>query len=63
VSSPETGFESMLTGGHPNLLGRTLEVVELVLADAKRLPAETLAAIRIRSSAKRQKGVSFSQSG
>jgi len=53
----------MLTGGHPNLLGRTLEVVELVLADAKRLPAETLAAIRIRSSAKRQKGVSFSQSG
>ncbi|MCP4391406.1 MAG: hypothetical protein GY802_24145 [Gammaproteobacteria bacterium] len=36
---PEAGFESMLTGGHPNSLGRTLEVVELVLADAERLGA------------------------
>lgn len=26
-------FESMLTGGHPNSLGRTVEVVDLVLAD------------------------------
>jgi hypothetical protein len=26
-------FEAMLTGGHPNSLGRTVEVVELVLAD------------------------------
>ncbi len=26
-------FESMLTGGHPNSLGRTVEVVEIVLAD------------------------------
>jgi hypothetical protein len=32
VSSMET-FESMLTGGHPNSLGRTVEVVDLVLAD------------------------------
>lgn len=30
-------FETMLTGGHPNSLGRTLEVVELVLADRKKL--------------------------
>lgn len=26
------GFEAMLTGGHPNSLGRTIEVVEMVLA-------------------------------
>ena len=26
-------FESMLTGGHPNSLGRTLEVVDLILQD------------------------------
>ncbi len=26
-------FESMLSGGHPNSLGRTLEVVEVVLHD------------------------------
>ena len=29
-------FEAMLTGGHPNSLGRTVEVVELVLADPTR---------------------------
>ena len=29
-------FERMLTGGHPNSLGRTLEVVELVLEDETR---------------------------
>ncbi|MEL6656113.1 MAG: hypothetical protein AAFY48_05025 [Bacteroidota bacterium] len=26
-------FESMLTGGHPNSLGRTVEVVDIILAD------------------------------
>jgi hypothetical protein len=31
-------FETMLTGGHPNSLGRTLEVVEAVLNDQNRLP-------------------------
>ena len=31
-------FETMLTGGHPNSLGRTLEVVDAVLADRSRLP-------------------------
>jgi len=31
-------FESMLTGGHPNSLGRTLEVVDVVLDDRSRLP-------------------------
>lgn len=30
-------FESMLTGGHPNSLGRTVEVVDLILADRSRL--------------------------
>jgi hypothetical protein len=30
-------FEKMLTGGHPNSLGRTLEVVELILQDKKRV--------------------------
>jgi hypothetical protein len=31
-------FEMMLTGGHPNSLGRTVEVVDLVLEDSKRFP-------------------------
>ncbi len=30
-------FEEMLTGGHPNSLGRTEEVVDVVLADRRRL--------------------------
>jgi hypothetical protein len=30
-------FETMLTGGHPNSLGRTIEVVDLVLKDSLRL--------------------------
>lgn len=29
-------FETMLTGGHPNSLGRTIEVVDIVLADRAR---------------------------
>ncbi len=29
-------FEDMLTGGHPNSLGRTIEVVDLVIADPGR---------------------------
>lgn len=33
----EPDFELMLTGGHPNSLGRTVEVVNLVLADQSRL--------------------------
>ncbi|MBO6506535.1 MAG: hypothetical protein JJ850_00465 [Kordiimonadaceae bacterium] len=33
---PES-IQEMLTGGHANSLGRTLEVVELVLADSSRL--------------------------
>lgn len=31
-------FARMLAGGHPNSLGRTVEVVETVLADRSRLP-------------------------
>jgi hypothetical protein len=30
-------FEAMLTGGHPNSLGRTLEVVDTVLSNADKL--------------------------
>jgi hypothetical protein len=30
-------FEEMLTGGHPNSLGRTIEVVDMVLANSTRL--------------------------
>ena len=30
-------FELMLMGGHPNSLGRTIEVVDIVLADSSRL--------------------------
>ncbi len=30
-------FEIALSGGHPNSLGRTLEVVDVVLADRSRL--------------------------
>ncbi|MGJ3249376.1 MAG: hypothetical protein ACFE0I_25300 [Elainellaceae cyanobacterium] len=30
-------FEEMLTGGHPNSLGRTIEVVDIVLANSARL--------------------------
>lgn len=33
----QEAFEIMLTGGHPNSLGRTVEVVEIVLADRSRL--------------------------
>ena len=38
-------FEEMLTGGHPNSLGRTIEVVDLVLANPERL-AELFACYR-----------------
>ena len=30
-------FESMLSGGHPNSLGRTLEVVEIILSEPDKL--------------------------
>lgn len=35
--SEEQSFESMLTGGHPNSLGNTIQVVETILADPARL--------------------------
>lgn len=31
-------FEQTLTGGHPNSLGRTIEVVDIVLGDPHRMP-------------------------
>ncbi len=34
---PAEPFEKMLTGGHHNSLGRTIEVVDTVLADSSRL--------------------------
>lgn len=36
-NKPANKIELMLTGGHPNSLGRTVEVVELVLAKPSRL--------------------------
>lgn len=33
----QESFEQMLTGGHPNSLGRTIEVVDTVLANPSRL--------------------------
>ena len=33
----EERFEEMLAGGHPNSLGRTVEVVDAVLAKPSRL--------------------------
>jgi transcription elongation factor GreA-like protein len=33
MATKREAFETMLTGGHPNSLGRTIEVVELVFAD------------------------------
>lgn len=35
--TPNAEFESMLSGGHHNSLGRTVEVVDVVLADRTRL--------------------------
>lgn len=37
TTSKAESFEVMLTGGHPNSLGRTLEVVDIVLDDEARL--------------------------
>lgn len=34
---PDKKFESMLSGGHPNSLGNTIEVVDRVLADKSKL--------------------------
>ena len=34
--TPNAEFQEMLAGGHPNSLGRTVEVVEIVLADQSR---------------------------
>ncbi len=54
-------FEPMLTGGHPNSLGRTLEVVDAVLADPSRLAelygcyssADEVVRLRVSSAMKR----------
>lgn len=49
-------FEQMLTGGHPNSLGRTIEVVDVVLANPARLAdlyacyASTNEIVRLRTS-------------
>jgi hypothetical protein len=36
MSTKQESFETMLTGGHPNSLGRTIEVVELIFKDSSR---------------------------
>jgi hypothetical protein len=54
-------FEAMLAGGHPNSLGRTVEVVDLVLADRDRLAelfqcyfsADEVVRLRVSSAMKR----------
>ena len=54
-------FESMLAGGHPNSPGRTVEVVDLVLADRDRLDelcgcyssADEVVRLRVSSAMKR----------
>lgn len=38
TETTEERFEEMLAGGHPNSLGRTVEVVDIVLAQPSRLP-------------------------
>lgn len=38
METTEERFEEMLTGGHPNSLGRTVEVVGIILAQPSRLP-------------------------
>lgn len=42
---PSESFEAMLTGGHPNSLGRTIEVVDMTLANPARF-AELFACYR-----------------
>ena len=37
--TPDAEFEAMLTGGHPNSLGRTLEVVDAVRSQPQRFDA------------------------
>lgn len=58
---PNAEFESMLTGGHHNSLGRTVEVVDVVLADRIRLSdlyscyfsADEVVRLRVSSAMKR----------
>lgn len=57
----DENFESMLSGGHPNSLGRTEEVVDLVLAERQRLSdlyscyfsADEVVRLRVSSAMKR----------
>lgn len=57
----EQSFEAMLSGGHPNSLGRTVDVTELVLADRARLAelytcyssADEVVRLRVSSAMKR----------
>ena len=57
-------FEAMLTGGHPNSLGRTAEVVEAVMADPGRFDelfdcygsADDVVRLRVSSAMKRLTG-------
>lgn len=61
MTRTDENFEAMLTGGHPNSLGRTEEVVELVLAERERLSdlyscyfsADEVVRLRVSSAMKR----------
>lgn len=61
MAEPLTGFEEALSGGHPNSLGRTDEVVDVVLADRSRLhelyrcyfSSDELVRLRVSSAMKR----------
>ena len=61
MTRTDESFESMLTGGHPNSLGRTEEVVDLVLAEQERLSdlyscyfsADEIVRLRVSSAMKR----------
>jgi len=37
VKQDHPDFREMLAGGHPNSLGRTIEVVDIILSDSSRL--------------------------
>ena len=61
IADMNEGFEAMLTGGHPNSLGRTVDVVEAVLATPARLAelydcygsADEVVRLRVSSAMKR----------
>jgi|GEM_PF-4906833 len=60
---PNETFETMLTGGHHNSLGRTEEVVDLVLADETRLEELYNCYFRIGSKMKSSRSIKLRPNG